>query len=553
MSTAAHGLFAFVFHTFGFAALFLLFVCLLFSQVAPSVRARVLSTIEGPHAQAAAIVLFSAVYCALAAIVLSFPGYVDPGEPFIISAAFFSTHHHPVYAWAIPYGPYCYLLYGWLTCLFGLSIPVLKWTVLGANLILVALLYAVFRRGLHRNGAILTTCMVLAAFALKQSYLLQIRGDVLIFISVTLALLVSQKKRSTAGVVLLAIAITLAIGIKITAILYLLFPLTRVWKRFGPLFLAASLTAAAFLSFAPFLLLRSLSFHSYFFWLTHMSGEMRSIKEFAGNVVISAILLAPCVLMFLEILRRDRERALNYLRSNVLDFSTLLLSLFALDVIAGKFGGGRHHVAPFIPLFAFVATDLYAAMRALPAGRPQSTPTRLVFAWGCLGLLLFLAEASELQDMWRLTRQQRSEAQALAADVDDILRRYPAQDVELGDGSGELNLESQYSPMYAAPQLISAGATYHFDPSSQADVELMHLETPQADIAGIEHCRRSVYLIPRSETPFHTLSIYSAMYPGLYPNHQLFSSEFQQVFDQTYKQTDRSQFFDIYTCHPIHG
>ena len=550
MDIAAHGLFTLLLHIFGFATLVLLLTCLLLGQTPPILRARLLSRVEGPLGQTAALVLFSSLYCVLAVLALTFPGYIDPDEPFVIASAAFLTHHQSVYAWATAYGPYCYLLYGFIIRLFHLSIPVLKCTVFVANVILIGLLYAVFRRRLPRLNAALTTSLVLSSLALKQSYPLQIRGDVLIFIAVTLSLLVSLGKRTATSFVLLVLTITLAIGIKITAILYLLYPLARVWKRFGTDFIAGSLAVAAILSLSPFLFLHSLSLESYIFWLAHMSGQLRSEKELAGNLFTSLVFLAPCVLVFRALLARNRERAMSYLKSNRIPLTMLMLSLCVLDGLAGKFGGGRHHISPFAPLFAFVAADLYAVMQEHPASRLHPTPLTWVFSWGCVGLLLLLAEGSELQDMWSLTRQERVQAQALAADVDMILRQYPPRDVELGDGYGELNLTSQYSPMYAGPQLISAGANYHFEPNAQADMELMRVPMPQTEMAALEQCRRPVYLIPRGEQPFSTLSIYSAMYPKLYPKHQLFPPAFQQTFLHMYTHTATSQFFDVYTCRP---
>ena len=445
MDIAAHGLFALLLHTFGFAALVLLLACLLLGQTSPVLRARLLSRVEGPLGQTAALVLFSSLYFALAVFVLTFPGYIDPDEPFVIASAAFLTHHQPVYTWATAYGPYCYLIYGFIIRLFHLSIPALKCTVFVANVVLIGLLYAVFRRRLPRRHAALTTSLVLSSFALKQSYPLQIRGDVLIFIAVTLSLLVSLGKRSATNFALLVVTISLAIGIKITAVLYLLYPLARVWKRFGADFVVASLAVAAILSLSPFLFLHSLSLESYIFWLAHMSGQLRSEKELAGNLFTSVVFLAPCILVFRALLALNRERAIRYLKSNQTPLIVLMLSLCVLDGLAGKFGGGRHHVSPFAPLFAFVAADLYAVMQEHSANRLHPTPLTWVFSWGCIGLLLLLAEGSELQDMWSLTRQERVQAQALAADVDMILRQYPPRDVELGDGYGEVNLTSQYS------------------------------------------------------------------------------------------------------------
>ncbi len=54
---------------------------------------------------------FGVVYLVSGFVVLSFPGYIDPGEPMIAAASYSLLAHRSVYAMLIPYGPYCYVPY----------------------------------------------------------------------------------------------------------------------------------------------------------------------------------------------------------------------------------------------------------------------------------------------------------------------------------------------------------------------------------------------------------------------------------------------------------
>ena len=65
-----------------------------------------------PMRQLGAFCLFAFLYLGIAFYVLSFPGYVDPVEPMVVSASYFAVHGPPVYDMLISYGPFCFLFYG---------------------------------------------------------------------------------------------------------------------------------------------------------------------------------------------------------------------------------------------------------------------------------------------------------------------------------------------------------------------------------------------------------------------------------------------------------
>ncbi len=551
MSTASHGLFHMLSHAFAGSALLLLLGCFVVSRLAPTTRARLVAHIQQPSTALAAAAVLLALYLLTALAVLTFPGYVDPVEPYIVAASFFSVHRMPVYAWPIPYGPYCFLPYGLAMQLFGAGVTTLKAAVLLGNALFLALLFAIFRKRLALPATLLTLGLILAALLMKQSYLLQARGDLLIFIAVALALLAPLTRRPALAFVLITLALALGIGVKITTVLYLLYPLALEWKRRGPKLLLAAAFAAAVLNFLPFLS-PTFSLHSYAFWLHGMSAQPRSSKELAGDFFTSAVLVLPCALLFAQLFLRNRDRARLYLRDQALPLGLLLLSTLVMDILAGKFGGGRHHLAPFVPAFAFLAVDVYLTLRSAPAlpSAPRLTPVPLLYLWACFGALLLLGAAGELADMHRLTARERPQALALQVDLRQTLARFPGRTVELGEGAGETDLEQNYSPLYAAPEVLAAGGAYHYDPSAVADLELMRLPFTPAELAALRDCQHPTFLIPHGEHPFHAVSIYSVMYPHAYPEHQLFPPAFQQAFHDTYQLDSETPFFDIYTCHP---
>ena len=268
MSTASHGLFHMLSHAFAGSALVLLLACLLLSRLAHITRVRLLARLQQPSTALAAAILL-ALYLLTAFTILTFPGYVDPVEPYIVAASFFSVHGTPVYAWPIPYGPYCFLPYGLAMQLFSAGIATLKVAVLLGNALFLALLFAIFRKCLALPATLLTLGLILAALLMKQSYLLQARGDLLIFIAVAFALLAPLTRRPTLAFVLLTLALALGIGVKITTVLYLVYPLALEWKRRGPKLLLAAALAAAVLNLLPFLF-PTFSLPIYALWLNVM-------------------------------------------------------------------------------------------------------------------------------------------------------------------------------------------------------------------------------------------------------------------------------------------
>ena len=216
------------------------------------------------------LLLFSFLYLAIAFYVLRFPGYVDPVEPMVASASYFAVHGSPVYVMPISYGPFCFLIYGAAMKLFGASITTLKFVVVAGNLAFLLFLVLLYSKLLSWRAALLTVALVLSACLMKLNYLVQTRGDLFIYVAVALALLSTFSTRKTVAVSLMAIALALACGIKITALLCLLYPLALFWRRHGFKVFTISCVIALVLSAAPFAM-RTLVISDYLHWLISVS------------------------------------------------------------------------------------------------------------------------------------------------------------------------------------------------------------------------------------------------------------------------------------------
>lgn len=492
------------------------------------------------------LLLFSFLYLGIAFYVLRFPGYVDPVEPMIASASYFAVHGSPVYVMPISYGPFCFLIYGAAMKLFGASITTLKFVVIAGNLAFLLFLVLLYSKLLSWRAALLTVALVLSACLMKLNYLVQTRGDLFIYVAVALALLSALSTRKTLAVSLMAIALAVACGIKVTALLYLLYPLALFWRRHGFKLFTMGCVIALALSIFPFAM-RTLVLSDYLHWLISISKHPRNIREFIGNMVATCLLASPCLLAYWQLRARDHDKARRYLRLERFPLLCLLCGVVITDVLASKIGAGRHHLLPFVPAVGLVTAQI---LRSTEKAHGDVAPPRFwpIYLWGCLGLVLFASELSELSDMRALTTLEASQSIAMQDDIRTILAFFPGQSIEVGAGSGEFNLEKKYSPMYAAPQLVFAGNPYTFDPSAEADRNIVDETMRESDLQHVSSCETNVWLIPRGDTPFHSISIYSGMYPDHYNGRLLFPSSFERVFSNRYERVSSSQFFDIYTC-----
>ncbi|ADW71511.1 hypothetical protein AciX9_4581 (plasmid) [Granulicella tundricola MP5ACTX9] len=540
------GLFALLYPNFFILCFIFSLVCVGVRFLLPRTWDTALGALTQSRWQLSIVSVLGLLYLYIGCLILRFPGYVDPVEPMVVAASFFSVHSKPVYDMVISYGPLCFLPYGLAMKLFGATVAVLKGVVGLANAVFILVLFVIFKKLFRWPSSLLATILVLSTCLMKQNYLFQARGDLFIYVAVALSLLAAISEGGALGCVLMIAAVTLGCGVKVTAFMYFVYPLSLFWQRHGSRLLLLVAAGSILLSFLPFAL-HTLNLHDYLHWLTVMSHQPKSIREFLGNVVITGLLLFPCLLAYWQLHRRHHSLARQFLRENWIPFSFMTGSILAMDVLASKIGAGRHHLVPYFVFTGYIVAQLIHKSRS---GMPSSSSPGLlhVYLCGCLALLLLLTEVSELQDVRTLTRQEAAQSVALENDVNRVLASYSGHRVELGNGIGEFDLEREYSPMFSAPQLIFAGGSYTFDPSAQADIEMVNEPMRESDLRHVASCESDVWLIPRGQVPFHSVSIYSGMYPDRYSGRLLFPATFERMFLDTYSLTSSSHYFDIYTC-----
>ena len=518
-------------------------------SLSTSIQMRVSSFLQKRSTMLGSGLGFGVLYLVSGFIVLSFPGYIDPNEPMIAAASYSLLAHRSVYAMLIPYGPYCFIPYAAAMWASGSAIWGGKFFVLAMNVLLVWFLWSICRKFVPAHAACLCVGVTLAGLLLKQSYLFQLRGDIILFVAVAAGLWAGLCRSRGWAAVLMSLAITIAIGVKITAVFYICFSLVVFARKYGAKLTAFVVFVAFTLSLLPFAF-QSLTLVQYAFWLRAMSHEARSGKELLGNIVTAAIVLVPPVFVGVRLRKHDPLALKAWIRHHWPEAATFVSCVVIVVLLGGKVGGGRHHLSPMVISSLFISLELYRSHWYKENKESLGQPLCFgeVLCWGCLGILLAMSAGSELYDLAQLSHREYADAQALKQDIHGIAMTVKApKRIELGDGEGEFELDRHYSPMYGAPEILLRGGQYVFDPSAEADRELMHLPLSPTSLNRVQDCN-TVWLIPRGEIPFRTFSIYSGMYPKRFPAHILFGDDVRRAFSAIYNKVGSSRFYDIYSC-----
>ena len=538
----SHGLFSTLIHMVvpAWMALILFFVLLKIVR-----RGKAISS-EFQQSSAASRTLFDALailvfalYISALTIRLFFPGFIDPVEPLMASISYFSFHGTSVYQNIVAYGPLSYLPYGFALKLMPPGMLALKMVVLSANTLLIVLMVDLFRQLVEPRKAYFAAALVVSVLLMKQSYLLQIRGDIFIFLAVALALRAAFIRRQHLASVLIGVALGLAIGVKATALLCMLAPCLLFVERHGRRALLTAAAIASGVNLLPFLF-PTISLRQYFYWLLHMSNELRSGRELLGNLFVTAVLLLPILFAW----PKDRVESRGYWAERRWHMLALAVGIVATDILAAKMGAGRHHLAPFAIIVAFYVVEMLAQQKGPTSARASLSG----LGWAAFVTMLVITEAGATWDIWALDRQQHAQSIALMQDVQGVVSRHPDQHIEMAPGTNQENLNLTYSPEYGGPILAFHGNPDDFELAAAADAELLKLPTPRHMEEALTTCRTSLWLVPRRQTPFSAVSIYSSMYPAEYPGHLVFSDLTRSRFSSRHRLIGRTGFFDVYNC-----
>ena len=478
-------------------------------------------------------------------------GYLEHVEPNIASVSFVLLRGGPLYhdfasaqRYAFPYGPMAYLPYTLALGMFGANVLSLKLVVLLANLCLLGLLWRSYRKVLDPAGALLVTAAVVA-FLLLYDYLFQVRGDVLVILSVALGLYAALCASGWRATLLFAVACGLSFDIKFTAPFYFAPLVVLLIRRQG--WRPAALAGAGAVVFAvvPFFI-PGISVLGYLQWLHQTSRQPLSRGEFVRELKILPILFSPFVLLLWQLAERGRSYLSNYLHENRFFLLVSGGCLAAIAVSSSKIGAGPHHFMPFYPAIAYACADVYSKIgdaAVVTSVGARATIVPLLWLW--VAIVFVTQFGISFAPTAETLLQSRSQASAVTSDLEGAMRSHPGKSIEMGYGGWN----SRYKLTYFRPALVFAGNPFTIDAVALGDMQLSGIiAIPDSTLEYLKQCKTQIWLIPKDDAPFSMLNVYSLMDSHLFPERPVFSDKFRLIFFQQYRKQPSTKYFDIWEC-----
>lgn len=348
------------------------------------------------------------------------PAVLDHIEVSVGSLSYLGLHGSPVYTsvrdarrYSLLYGPMCYLPYEAALVVLGPFIQSLKAAVVVLNVILFAVLWAVFHRMCPRWNVLIPLGFIASGMALDARAPFLIRGDAGLALGVALSILALSRRRRGTTVALFALGGAYAMDVKITAVFYLVILLYLLARSLGVRLAFLSVVIAGALAIAPFALAQ-FSVRNYAGWLREAVYHPLDGNLFLMNVVIAAILLAPPTLVFLSMKMQNSAQAALLFRRNRCLLALLGFSLCGSIVTGSKLGAGPTHLNPWFIVSGYIATLLW---RTFPAYMSNFLRRSLAICT----LIMIIPAASEASELWSTARHDRGWAIQVNEDVTSIL------------------------------------------------------------------------------------------------------------------------------------
>jgi hypothetical protein len=481
------------------------------------------------------------MYFVVQVLSVTYASYTSGIEPNIASVSFLFLKGAPLYhsidsvqRYSVFYGPMAYLPYSLALRVFGATVFSQKIVVLLANVCMVTLLWSCYRKLLDRAGTLLLLATVLAFSLISNSYVLQVRGDILLMLCAALALFAALNRSGWLSIVLLALSCGIAFDIKFSGPFYILPLYALVIHRHGWRIAATAALLAAALAVIPFLI-HGISVSSYLEWIHLASRRPMGKDELIRELKLFPLVCTPLLLLLYKLKQRKKDFTLSHLQNGPLFAPVLGVCLAVVAILALKVGGGIHHFLPFYPILGFFSASMVHEFKKAPL--TQAAPLRISFIPLCW-FWVFMALAAHLGTDFSATvvtlLTSQSSARDVSHDLQTIMSNHPGETIEMGYGTWE-----GYKLTYYRPELVFAGNPLTVDPVALDDNNLAGIEIPDSTLAYLRACKTRIWLIPNNNTPF-----------DLVGDGHLFSDSFRRIFFERYQKRGSSKYYEIWECNP---
>lgn len=488
-----------------------------------------------------ALAIFAAIVClaflATGLWYLNHDGYASDVEAMVSSVSWWVQTGGPLYhapdadpQYSVLYGPVVYLATGlWLDLLH----PSIFAAKLGALLALyasVVLLYLTLRRLVSGALAFGMTAIALLLYWTGGTSAMLVRPDPYILAAVCLGLHAAGASRRVPAVVGAALALGLAVNLKVHAVLYLLPVLTLLDERHGSRATQAALVLGGVAVVAPFALHDGISLVNYLSWI--LIGARHGLElDHLPHLFTRALFFAIPVLVLLSAASRPADRP--WMRRQLV--TAWAAGNLAVIVLAMKPGAGQVHLLPMIPINLVFAARLWPAegMRGLLF--PERGASWRLGAVSSFMVAAVVAGSVSGYRSARLASSRMENSTSISADIRGILAEHPGRAIGMGY-SGDGNY---FHLANLRPLLTFSGNPLLIDAVSLMDSRRAHRQIPEATLAAFDAGVIDLWLVPRGRQPFRLANWYP-------PHDDVFSDEIRARFSFHYRLEGHSEYFDLW-------
>jgi hypothetical protein len=463
---------------------------------------------------------------------LVFPNYPDHIEPLMAAISWLDLRGFPVHpSWSLHeelygslYGPVLYQLN-------ALSLSALP-TIAGSKLlgllmpvIAAVLQYFTFRRVVNARVFASRFAVMTVVIASNTPNILTNRPEPFLYMLVSLSLFATVTFRTEAIALVIGLATGIAANMKLHALFYFLPPAAMLvaaqeGRRTRCLLIGTlSAAAGAFLPFA----LPGTSLGHYTGYLLMASQHGLSGGLLGWNLTLGCALLALPAGAY----------GMLWPRLTLPDFAFLCsfaASIAIVAIIASKPGSGEHHLIPFVPVALFGTARIFGLSEKGSSPAAPASVLKLLY----MSTLLTFGVASFLVDehIVKTVVTNFTSDEEKRSDLLNLFAKHP-------DGEMGVTDEAHYTDTFFYPALVMRGGKFHFAPAAWMDLK-------QGGVSGryplelLDHCRVRAWILPALGKPFSL--------PNYYTDTPLMSKEFVATFYRNYARTDRSRYYDLWTC-----
>jgi hypothetical protein len=480
-----------------------------------------------------------ALFVVIAGWYLFLDGFAGEVEPVVSSLSWMVNHGHALYndfgaaeRYSVLYGPAVFLTNGLFLEILGPSLVSAKVASLLGVLGSLVFLYAALARRSRDFPALVVVALAVLYYWSQGFAVYLVRPDALLVFAVGLGIFAAVRLRPLLAVATVAAALGFALNLKVHAVVYFLPVLVLLVHRLGwrALWLAGS--GAVFVTAAPFLFHPQVSIVNYLGWLRNAVGHGLTADTLTATLGFALFLVLP--LLVLRYVCGPASLAGPGSRP----LAAGLLPTFVLVlVLAAKPGAGLVHLLPLVP------STLYLVGRMIQDGWPDQPalrsalvrqPLRQGLVVAAVLTVLVSGAVNEYRAV-KLLDWQLSEAPDLAADVKDVMARYPALTMAMACG-GE---DASFRHTWLRPLLVFANQPVLIDPVAVMDCRLSGKDLAEDTYAALADGTIKMWLVPRSKRPFLKKNWYK-------PHDPVFSSRFMEHFEAYYAPRASSRYFDLW-------